>query len=95
MDIPFAPTFEPSAEEFQDPLKYIASIRAQAAPFGESSQLLFAGSLRAFSGFFGLCAIFDSLPMRFPPFLCPFCFFLVLAFWSCGMTILRFLLPIF
>jgi hypothetical protein len=27
-----APTFYPTAEEFQDPIKYIDSIRAQAEP---------------------------------------------------------------
>lgn len=32
--LPQAPVFRPTAEEFADPLKYIASIRAQAEPSG-------------------------------------------------------------
>lgn len=32
--LPWAPTYRPTSEEFADPLKYIASIRAEAEPFG-------------------------------------------------------------
>ena len=33
-DLPEAPVFYPTAEEFQDPMKYLESIRAQAEPAG-------------------------------------------------------------
>ena len=32
--VPEAPVFRPTAEEFRDPLAYIASIRSAAEPFG-------------------------------------------------------------
>ena len=34
LQLPEAPVFHPTNQEFTDPLRYIASIRAQAEPFG-------------------------------------------------------------
>jgi len=34
LSLPQAPVFRPTAEEFLDPLKYLASIRAKAEPYG-------------------------------------------------------------